>query len=113
MRERLRGDWPASGRRGRPPTPGRRRKPSDRRRARRRRAILAVHSVRDRGGRGPGGRPMRKVGVIGGGMTLFRRRLQETGKEMGFVAAKMARDSAVLSRADVDLVVNGSAPVAS
>src|SRR5205823_586856 len=60
MRERLRGDWPASGRRGRPPTPGRRRKPSDRRRARRRRAILAVHSVRDGGGRGPGGRPMRK-----------------------------------------------------
>src|SRR5206468_3836112 len=110
MRERLRGDWPASGRRGRPPTPGRRRKPSDRRRARRRRAILAVHSVRDGGGRGPGGRPMRKVGVIGAGMTLFRRRLQETGKEMCFEATKMALDSAGLTRADIDMVVNGTAP---
>src|SRR5437762_11974972 len=110
MRERLRGDWPASGRRGRAPAPGRRRKPSERRRARRRRAILAGHSVRDGGGRGPGGRPMRKVGVIGAGMTLFRRRLQETGKEMCFEATKMALDSAGLTRADIDMVVNGTAP---
>src|SRR5437867_4258611 len=110
MRERLRGDRPASGGRGRPPTPRRCRKPSDRRRARRPRAIVAVHSVRDGSGRRPGGRPMRKVGVIGAGMTLFRRRLQETGKEMCFEATKMALDSAGLTRADIDMVVNGTAP---
>src|SRR5207249_2015451 len=50
------------------------------------------------------------VGVIGAGMTLFRRRLQETGKEMCFEATKMALDSAGLTRADVDMVVNGTAP---
>src|SRR5256884_3845684 len=110
MRERLRGDRPASGGRGRPPTPRRCRKPSDRRRARRARAIVAVHPVRDGSGRHPGGRPMRKVGVIGAGMTLFRRRLQETGKEMCFEATKMALDSAGLPRADIDMVVNGTAP---
>src|SRR5213076_1696201 len=56
------------------------------------------------------GRPMRKVGVIGAGMPLFRRRLQETGKEMCFEATKMALDSAGLTRADIDMVVNGTAP---
>ena len=53
---------------------------------------------------------MKKVGVIGAGMTLFRRRLQETGKEMCFEATKMALDSAGLTREDVDMVVNGTAP---
>ena len=53
---------------------------------------------------------MRKVGVVGAGMTLFRRRLQETGKEMCFEATKMALDSAGLTRADVDTVVCGTAP---
>ena len=53
---------------------------------------------------------MKTVGVIGAGMTLFRRRLQETGKEMCFEATKMALDSAGLTRADVDMVVNGTAP---
>src|SRR2546427_1490800 len=43
-------------------------------------------------------------------MTLFRRRLQETGKEMCFEATKMALDSAGLTRADVDTVVCGTAP---
>src|SRR3989454_8723123 len=43
-------------------------------------------------------------------MTLFRRRLQETGKEMCFEATKMALDSAGLTRADVDMVVCGTAP---
>src|SRR5205807_1026890 len=75
-----------------------------------RRPILAVRPERDRRRRRPGGRPMKKVGVIGEGMTLSRRRLQETGKEMCFEATKMALDSAGLTRADVDMVVNGTAP---
>src|SRR2546427_2924585 len=43
-------------------------------------------------------------------MTLFRRRLEETGKELCFEATKMALDSAGLTRADVDMVVCGTAP---
>src|SRR5205823_4420547 len=62
-----------------------------------------------RGG-GLGSGPMTKVGVIGAGMTLFRRRLQETGKELSFEAAKMALDSAGLTRKDVDMVVHGTGP---
>jgi acetyl-CoA C-acetyltransferase len=53
---------------------------------------------------------MRKVACIGAGMTLFRRRLLETGKEMCWEAAKMALDSAGLTIDDVDAVVFGSAP---
>jgi acetyl-CoA C-acetyltransferase len=53
---------------------------------------------------------MRKVAVIGAGMTLFRRRLQETGKEMAFEATRMALDAAAIGLADVDAVVTGSAP---
>lgn len=53
---------------------------------------------------------MRKVGVIGAGMTLFRRRLQDTPKELCYEAAKMALDSAGLTLADVNMVVSGSAP---
>jgi acetyl-CoA C-acetyltransferase len=43
-------------------------------------------------------------------MTLFRRRLQETGKELSYEAAKMALDSAGLTRKDIDMVVHGTAP---
>jgi len=50
------------------------------------------------------------VAVIGAGMTLFARRLQETGKEMSWQAAKMALDEAGLSLEDVDAVIFGSAP---
>src|SRR5207247_2109247 len=57
-----------------------------------------------------GGGPVTEVGVVGAGMTLFRRRLQETGKEMCFEATKMALDSAGLTRSDVDMVVCGTAP---
>src|SRR5437660_21798 len=110
LRERLRGDRTPSGCGSRPPAPRRGRDAPDRRGARRHRPILAIRPERDRRRRGPGGRPMKKVGVIGAGMTLFRRRLQETGKEMCFEAAKMALDSAGLTRADVDMVVNGTAP---
>ena len=53
---------------------------------------------------------MRKVACIGAGMTLFRRRLQETPKEMCWEAARMALDSAGLTINDVDAVVFGSAP---
>jgi len=53
---------------------------------------------------------MRKVCVLGGGMTIFRRRLQETGKEMSYEATKMALEEAGLELKDVDSVVMGSAP---
>ncbi len=53
---------------------------------------------------------MRKVAVIGAGMTLFRRRLMETPKELCFEATRMALDSAGIEMKDVDAVVSGSAP---
>ncbi len=43
-------------------------------------------------------------------MTLFRRRLLETGKEMCFQAAHMALEEANLGIDQVDAVVSGSAP---
>src|SRR5438093_635905 len=110
VRKRVRGDRTPPGRGGRAPTSRRRRRAATRRRPRGRRAIVAVHPERDGGRGGPGGKPVTKVGVIGAGMTLFRRRLQETGKEMCFEATKMALDSAGLTRGDVDMVVCGTAP---
>jgi acetyl-CoA C-acetyltransferase len=53
---------------------------------------------------------MRDVAVIGGGMTLFRRRLKETGKELSFLATKMAMEEAGIEKKDIDMVVMGSAP---
>ena len=53
---------------------------------------------------------MRKAACIGAGMTLFRRRLMETPKEMCWEASRMALDSAGLTIDDVDAVVYGSAP---
>ena len=53
---------------------------------------------------------MRKVAVIGAGMTLFRRRLMETPKELCFEASRMALDSAGLEMKDIDAVISGSAP---
>ena len=53
---------------------------------------------------------MRDVAVIGGGMTLFRRRLLETGKELSFLATKMAMEEAGIEKSDIDMVVMGSAP---
>lgn len=53
---------------------------------------------------------MRRVAIVGAGMTLFRRRLLETGKELSFGAARMALDSAGLEARDVQAVVMGSAP---
>jgi acetyl-CoA C-acetyltransferase len=52
----------------------------------------------------------RKVCVIGAGLTLFRRRMLETGKELSFEAVRMALDSAGIERKEVDSVVLGTAP---
>lgn len=49
---------------------------------------------------------------MGAGMTLFRRRLLETGKELSFEAARQALESANLSAKDVRSVVMGTAPEA-
>ncbi len=53
---------------------------------------------------------MRRVAVIGAGMTLFRRRLLETGRELSFEASKMALDSAGMELKDVQSVALGTAP---
>ena len=53
---------------------------------------------------------MKKVAVIGGGMTLFRRHLLETGKELSYLATKMAMEDAGIEKDDIDMVVMGSAP---
>jgi len=52
---------------------------------------------------------MRKVAVVGAGMTRFVRRALETPKELAYEAAKMALDSCELTLKDVDGVVVGSA----
>jgi acetyl-CoA C-acetyltransferase len=52
----------------------------------------------------------RRVAVIGAGMTLFRRRLLETGRELSYEASAMALDAAGIERRDVESVVIGSAP---
>ena len=51
----------------------------------------------------------REVACIGYGMTIFRRRLLETGKEMCWEAARMALDDAGLELKDIDMVIFGSA----
>ena len=53
---------------------------------------------------------MRKVAVVGAGMTKFMRRAQETGKELAWQASKMALDSCDLTLDDVDCVALGTAP---
>jgi len=53
---------------------------------------------------------MKEVAVLGAGMTLFRRHLKETGKELSFLATKMAMEDAGLQKDDIDMVVMGSAP---
>jgi len=52
----------------------------------------------------------RRVAVIGAGMTRFVRRAQETGKELSFLAASKALESAGITLADVDAVCLTSAP---
>ena len=53
---------------------------------------------------------MKEVAVIGAGMTLFRRHLQETGKELSYLATKMAMEDAGIQKDDIDMGVMGSAP---
>ena len=53
---------------------------------------------------------MKEVACIGAGMTVFQRRLKETGKELSFLATKMALEEAGISKRDIDMVVMGSAP---
>jgi len=53
---------------------------------------------------------MRKVAVVGAGMTKFVRRAQETGKELSFEASRMALESCELALDQVDCVVHGTAP---
>ena len=52
----------------------------------------------------------KRVAVIGAGMTLFRRNLKETGKELAWEASKMALDQAGLELKDIDSVVMRTAP---
>lgn len=52
----------------------------------------------------------RRVAVVGAGMTLFRRRLLETGRELSYEASAMALEAAGMERKDVESVVIGSAP---
>lgn len=53
---------------------------------------------------------MRRVAIVGAGMTKFVRRAQETGRELAYEAAKMALDSCELTLKDVDSVSLGTAP---
>ena len=53
---------------------------------------------------------MRKVAVVGAGMTRFVRRAEETGKELAWQASKMALDSCEMTIDDVASVALGSAP---
>jgi acetyl-CoA C-acetyltransferase len=53
---------------------------------------------------------MKRVAVVGAGMTKFRRRMLETGRELSFEAGRMALDSAGMEAKDVESVVMGTAP---
>ncbi len=53
---------------------------------------------------------MRRVAIVGAGITKFMRRAQETGKELSYEASKMALDSCGLTLKDIDMVTLGTAP---
>ncbi len=53
---------------------------------------------------------MRKVAIVGAGLTKFVRRALETPKELSFEATKTALDSSGLRLEDIDCVAHGSAP---
>lgn len=53
---------------------------------------------------------MRRVAIVGAGMTQFVRRAQETGKELAWKAASKALESCDLKLKDIDGVVLGTAP---
>jgi len=53
---------------------------------------------------------MRRVAVVGAGMTKFVRRALETADELSWQATKMALDSCGLTLDDIDAVASGTAP---
>ena len=53
---------------------------------------------------------MRKVAVVGAGMTKFVRRAQETPKELSWQASRAALESCELTMDDIDAVCMGTAP---
>jgi len=53
---------------------------------------------------------LRKVAIVGAGITKFVRRAQETGPELSFQATRMALDSAGLRQKDIEMVTLGTAP---
>jgi len=53
---------------------------------------------------------MRKVAVVGAGMTKFVRRAQETPKELSWQASRAALGSCELTMDDIDAVCMGTAP---
>ncbi len=53
---------------------------------------------------------MRRVAIVGAGMTKFVRRAHETAKELTFEASRLALESAGMKREDVGCVVHGTAP---
>jgi acetyl-CoA C-acetyltransferase len=53
---------------------------------------------------------MRKVAIVGAGMTKFMRRAQETSKELAYLATKAALESCSLSLSDIECVAHGSGP---
>ena len=55
---------------------------------------------------------MRRVAIVGAGMTRFVRRAQETGKELAWEASSKALESCEMTLDDIDCVVVGTAPEA-
>ncbi len=53
---------------------------------------------------------MRRVAIVGAGLTKFYRNAQETPKELAYEAARMALDSCEMKLSDIDCVVMGTAP---
>ena len=53
---------------------------------------------------------MRRVAIVGAGITKFVRRALETPKELAYEASKMALDSCEMSLKDIDSVTIGTAP---
>jgi acetyl-CoA C-acetyltransferase len=53
---------------------------------------------------------MRKVAIVGAGMTKFVRRALETGKELSWEAASMALESCEMTLDDIEAVCMGTAP---
>ncbi|MBM4330401.1 MAG: thiolase domain-containing protein [Deltaproteobacteria bacterium] len=53
---------------------------------------------------------MRRVAIVGAGLTKFYRNTQETPKELAYEATKMALDSCEMTLSDINCVVHGTAP---